>query len=69
MISKHFCLDGEERLGQELDCPKCRALLLNSFRQAPDAPYTPGERCTPGETCTDETPCTEHYHHPRKDRS
>lgn len=38
MIFKHWCLDGEERLGQEMDCPKCRALLLEAFRATPEVP-------------------------------
>ncbi len=37
MISNHWCLDGEQRLGLEFDCPKCRALLLEAFRAAPEA--------------------------------
>jgi hypothetical protein len=37
-IVKHYCLDGEHRLGQEFDCPKCRVLLLEAFRSAPEAP-------------------------------
>lgn len=37
MKFKHTCLDGQDRSGQELDCPVCRALLLVSFR-GPDRP-------------------------------
>lgn len=32
MIVKHYCLDGEQRLGEEFDCPKCRVLMLEAFR-------------------------------------
>lgn len=39
-IFKHTCLDGEDRLGQETDCPKCRALLLDAFRTVPRLPHT-----------------------------
>ena len=40
MIFKHSCLDGEERTGQELDCPQCRVLLLDSFRDIPAVPLS-----------------------------
>lgn len=48
VINKHTCLDGEDRLGEEFDCPKCRALLLNSFSepvQVPDLCCSPGLPC------------------------
>jgi len=41
MINTHTCLDGEDRLGPELDCPHCRAGLLEAFRTSPDAPEAP----------------------------
>lgn len=44
MIFKHTCLDGEDRLGQETDCLKCRALLLEAFRAPADIPAQPGPR-------------------------
>lgn len=41
MIFRHTCLDGEDRLGLETDCPKCRALLLEAFRAPADLPVRP----------------------------
>lgn len=39
MIRKHVCLDGgEDRLGDEYDCPKCWAKLLESFSVPPEVP-------------------------------
>lgn len=43
MILKHTCLDGEDRLGTEFDCPYCRAGLLDAFRTSPDTDESPRE--------------------------
>lgn len=52
MINKHTCLDGEDRLGEEFDCPKCRALLLNSFSEPVQVP----DIC-----CSPALPCEKHW--------
>jgi hypothetical protein len=37
-ITKHVCLDGDPRLGDELDCEVCRQLLIFAFREPAGIP-------------------------------
>lgn len=42
VITGHYCpARGRSRLGHEADCPECRALLLEAFREPGDSDYRP----------------------------
>lgn len=77
-MSQHICLplrtDPVTRVPADpLDCPLCRAVLLEAFRTSPDAPETPrsrvagpftrpalpeaGDGCLEPELCTPDDPC------------
>lgn len=53
MITYHYCLgSGPRTLGEEFDCPKCRAVMLESFRvdvlaETSPAKATPAPGSTP----------------------